>query len=245
MEENTKPLGGKAYGSIPHLPGSNRGQADRGIQPQHARIFCEKAPSPKHRVSLQVKLDGSCTGVWRDGNRLLSLTRSGYECHTSPYDQHKWFARWVEENEERFMRLLQPGERCMGEWLAEAHGTRYELHHEPFVAFDILQGSERITINNLMWRASAEGFVTPRLLHTGGAISIQDALELLKTPHHGELDPVEGAVWRIELDDTVQDLAKYVRPDYVPGRYFSQISKSPTIYNWTPWPQQSALSHEF
>ena len=33
--------------------------------------------------------------------------------------------------------------RTYPEWLALAHGTRYELKHEPFVAFDLIIGVER------------------------------------------------------------------------------------------------------
>ena len=37
-----KPLGQRAYGSIPHLPGSRRGPADKGLSDQQARILTEK-----------------------------------------------------------------------------------------------------------------------------------------------------------------------------------------------------------
>ncbi len=34
-----KTLGGKAYGSIPHMPGSKRGPGDHGISEQHAQVI--------------------------------------------------------------------------------------------------------------------------------------------------------------------------------------------------------------
>ena len=48
------------------------------------------------------------------------------------------FAAWVEANAARFRDVLVDGERIAGEWLALAHGIRYELPHEPFVVFDVL-----------------------------------------------------------------------------------------------------------
>ena len=38
-----KPLGKRAYGSIPHLPGSRRGPSDKGLSDQQAAILTDKA----------------------------------------------------------------------------------------------------------------------------------------------------------------------------------------------------------
>jgi hypothetical protein len=62
---------------------------------------------------------------------------------------------------------------------------------------------------------------------------------------HGALDPVEGAVWRVERDELthpgsrerrhiVDFLVKYVRPDKVDGCYLPEISGQPPMYNWQP-----------
>ena len=53
------------------------------------------------------------------------------------------FGNWVYENEERFRNVLNEGEQISGEWLAQAHGTRYELKHEPFVVFDIFDENRK------------------------------------------------------------------------------------------------------
>jgi hypothetical protein len=132
------------------------------------------------------------------------------------------------------MNLIKPGERAVGEWLEEAHGTRYELVHEPFVIFDLMTGTTRTKTLEVMRRVQEQGFTAPHLLHSGAPISIEHILEKLETPYHGELDPVEGAVWRLELNDSVHALAKYVRPESVAGRYFEQLTGKPTIYQWQP-----------
>ena len=51
----TKPLGQKAYGSIPHLHGSRRGPADKGVNEGQHRICCERRRD-KHVGAGEVRL---------------------------------------------------------------------------------------------------------------------------------------------------------------------------------------------
>lgn len=53
-------------------------------------------------------------------------------------------------------------------------------------------------------------------------------------PFHGALDPVEGAVWRVERGGSVDFLAKYVRPDKVDGCYLPDIAGCEAVWHWTP-----------
>lgn len=55
----TKPLGHKAYGSIPHLPNSRLGVGDYHCHEGQARICCEKARDKHDRIIVTEKLDGS------------------------------------------------------------------------------------------------------------------------------------------------------------------------------------------
>lgn len=100
--DNNKPLGKKAYGSIPHLPGSRLGPGDYCISEGQARIATEK-PRDKHDlIIVQEKLDGSNVAVAKVNGEILALTRAGYLATTSPYQQHHFFAKWVKENESPF-----------------------------------------------------------------------------------------------------------------------------------------------
>lgn len=128
MIKEKKPLGHKAYGSIPHLPGSRRGQGDKGVSPEMARMFIGPA-KPEHRiewVDVEVKLDGSCVAVANVEGNIIPLGRSGYPAISSPYEQHRLFHDWAMYHRRRFKNVLRPGERIVGEWLALAHGTRYD-----------------------------------------------------------------------------------------------------------------------
>src|SRR5437588_7986509 len=121
-----KPLNGKAYGSIPHLPGSRLGPGDHHVHAGQAIICTEKARDRHDRLIVQEKLDGSCVAVAKLEGRIVPLTRAGYPAHSSPWEQHQLFEAWVWNNAyERFDQLLEEGERLCGEWLAQAHGTRY------------------------------------------------------------------------------------------------------------------------
>ena len=241
-----KPLGIKSYGSIAHMPGSRMGPADHACHEGQKRIATEKARDKHDLIIVQEKLDGSNVGVARLNDEFYALTRAGYLASTSPYEQHHHFERWVIENKERFAAVLANGERLVGEWLMQAHGTRYDLHHEPFVAFDLMTGSKRITYDELLARVGPAGFVTPHLLHRGKPLSIEDALARLQVyGFHGGLDPVEGAVWRVERNEIIRPgsnerrwivdfLVKYVRPDKVDGYYLPEMSGNPAVYNWQP-----------
>jgi hypothetical protein len=242
---NKKPLGIKNYGHIPHLPGSRLGPGDHKCQEGQARIATEKVRDKNDEIFVQEKLDGSNVGVARIGDTIFPLGRSGYLAASSPYEQHRHFSNWAYTHFERFMAVLHDGERLVGEWLMQAHGTRYKLPHEPFVAFDLMRGDERTPYDEFMARVARGGFVTPALLHRGGALNIETALHRLNVyGFHGALDPVEGAVWRIERDQptgkkgekkrVVDFLVKYVRPDKADGLYLPEVSGQDPIWNWYP-----------
>lgn len=209
------------------------GPADHHIHEGQATIATVKARKGD-RVVVQEKLDGSCCAVARTAEGdLVALGRAGYLAATSPFEQHHLFARWVDDNAARF-DWLPAGDRLVGEWLAQAHGTRYDLPHEPFVIFDWMTGPERATHFQTSVAAIECALPTPHLISDGDAFSVDDALAAIATSHHGAVDPVEGAVWRVEHKGRVDFLVKYVRPDKVDGCYLPEISGGDPVWNWQP-----------
>lgn len=234
---NTKPLGGKAYGSIPHFPGSKVGPGDHTCSSGQLRIATQATRDKHDRVIVQEKLDGSNVAVALLDSVLYPITRSGYLANTSPYKQHHLFYRWALENADRFMAVLHNGERLCGEWLIQAHGTRYELIHEPFVAFDLMCKDQRLPFEEFAERIGAGHFIKPCTFCYGRgiAVSISLAMSALgKHGWHGAIDSPEGAVWRVERDNKVDFLAKYVRKEKVNGCYLSKVSGKPDV--WNRWP---------
>jgi hypothetical protein len=227
------PLGRKVYDRIPHLPGSRTGKSDRRCPPELARR-CLVQAKPGEEVLIQEKLDGSCVAIARINGELVALGRQGRRADQSPTGGRRRFARWVAERTFE----LDEGDVIVGEWLALAHGTRYRLAHEPFVAFDLFVGGERVKYDELVRRVKLP---TPALLHRGGALPVKAALELLgEHGRHGALDPAEGLVYRVEaLSPTGQrnrarahvSLAKFVRPGKVDGSYLPENSGKPPVWN--------------
>jgi hypothetical protein len=220
------------------------GPGDHKCHEGQARIATVKTRDKNDEVLVQEKLDGSNVGVARLENTLYPLGRAGWPAISSPHEQHRHFHNWVHTHYERFMAVLKNRERLVGEWLMQAHGTRYQLKHEPFVAFDLMLDDDRLPYDALVARLDGQ-FVIPALLHRGGALRSAETIALLHTyGFHGALDPVEGAVWRVERDNptgkkgerkrVVDFLVKYVHPDKVDGCYLPEISGQEAVWNWYP-----------
>ncbi len=236
---NKKILEGKSYGSICHIQGSRMGPSDRKINDGMQRIATEKPRDKYDRVIVQEKLDGSNVAVVKLDGVIYPVGRAGYLASTSPYPQHQLFAEWVDFHQVRFLELLNEGERVCGEWMVQAHATRYALPHEPFVAFDIIREGKRLVADEVKERVTRFDFVSPRLIHDGTPFSVEDALKAIQVSGHGALDSVEGAVWRVERylpiekkkgsdrQWTVDFLTKYVRPDKQDGIFLPGIGTNP------------------
>lgn len=224
--EKTKPLGRKAYGSIGHLPESRMGPGDHMISPGQARIATERVRDKNDRITVTEKLDGSCVAVARVDGAIVPLGRAGWTALSSPHRQHRMFAEWAFERQDRF-EFLDEGERVVGEWLAQAHGTRYVLEErEPFAVFDVFDStSTRVSYETMLSRT--QEFNHPSILSDGPAFSLEDALGVLgEFGWYGAVDPVEGVVWRVERSGKFDYLCKYVRPDKIDGLYLPDVEGS-------------------
>jgi hypothetical protein len=183
---------------------------------------------------VQEKLDGSCVAVAMIDGIITPLGRSGWSAISSPYLQHRFFHNWVMQQPERFT-WLKNGERIVGEWLALAHGTRYELKHEPFAPFDIMRGHVRYLYDDFLEHIAIGKFTPPHLLHSGASFAIEDALTIAKRDNfHGAIDEIEGVVYRVERKGKVDFLAKYVQPDKIDGKYFINEENNIETWNWKP-----------
>jgi hypothetical protein len=228
-----KPVG-KVYGSIPHLPGSKADTVDRTVDATMAGYFTVKVQDKGDKVIVQEKTDGSCVGVAKQAGTIIPLVRAGYTAVTSPYKMHQLFAKWVFDNHAKFDLLLEEGERVVGEWLLQAHGTRYNLPHEPFVAFDLMKGTQRTRNHIFEQRCTDAGLVIPNKV-AEEPITTTEAMKLLGMGKHGAVDPPEGVVYRYEAKahNTIV-LAKFVRPDFKPGSLLPEINGCEAVWNTQP-----------
>lgn len=235
-----KPINYKSYGSIGHLPKSRMGPSDSCCSEGQARIATEQTRDKHDRVIVQEKLDGGNVGVIKLNNEIIPLTRSGYTAISSLYEHHLLFHEWVIKHKNRFQELLMEEERICGEWMLKTHGTRYDLPHEPFVAFDLMTKHTRLCYDDFKERVDKFDFITPKVIHIGGALTVEEALKGIEVSGHGACDPVEGCVWRVERNAQLNNntnqrtwkvdfLVKYVRPDKEDGLYMKDLTRYNTF----------------
>lgn len=235
-----KPLGRKAYGSIPHLPKSRLGPGDHFIHPGQQAILTEKVRDRHDRIIVTEKLDGSCVSVAKVGGNVLAIARSGYLAQTSPYEHLQHFAVWVRQNEVRFSHLAD-GERLCGEWVSMAHGTIYEPMRDPFVPFDLMAEDRRLPSDQMTDMADRAGLRTAHVISDGPPLSVPMAVSAIaKGGFHGAIDEVEGCVWRCERRGEFDFIAKFVRHGKEDGKYFEQFTGKPPIWFWRPESQAAA-----
>ena len=235
MVTERKPLGIKSYGTIPLLPNSRVTPADKHCHEGQARIATEKQRDRHDEIIVQEKLDGSNVGVALIHGCIVALTRAGYIAKTSPYEQHWHWSNWVESNKSRFLAVLKEGERLCGEWLMQAHGTRYELLHEPLVVFDIMKEHVRVPYEEFAHRIKRGNFIIPHLIHKGLPLSVNRALEIIgEHGYHGAVDEIEGVVWRVQRRGKVDFLVKYLKPYKEDGIYLPEKSGKDPVWNWYP-----------
>lgn len=236
-ERAAKPLGRKAYGSIPHLPDSRIGPGEHHIHEGQARICTERARDRHDRVIVTEKLDGANVAVANIDGDLHALGRQGYPAHTAPYEHIRMFGEWVHAQAGRFLEMLDPGEVLHGEWMALAHGTRYELDAgDEFVAFDLTRDGKRRPWGEAAERCDRFEVATPVTLSDGPPATVEAMLERLDEVGRPTVDGEdrEGAVWRVERRDGFDFLAKFVRASKVDGAYLPEISGEAPIWLWRP-----------
>lgn len=217
-----KPLGIKNYGSIPHLSNSKLGTGDHFIHVGQEAIMTTRKRDKHDRILVFEKYDGSNVGITKINDTIIGITRAGYRAETSKYEQHIIFSKWVVENYLLFYEMLKEGERIVGEWLMQAHGLVYEISTDPIIFFDYFN-YENKRINNDDFNLILNNYKLngARLLHDGNSIAVENLIEKLnqKTENIKSIELPEGMIYRVERKGEVDFLAKWVRSDYIAGKY--------------------------
>lgn len=234
-QKSTKPLGAKGYGSTPHLVGSRVGPSDSHVDPSLARIMTEKVRNRHDRIIVTEKLDGSCLTVAKVDGRVLPINRAGYLVTDSPRPMQHVFGKYAQDRHSLFSALLGDGERVAGEWLLQAHGTRYQIFDpaDLFVAFSIIGPKGRIPYDEFASRVDAAGVRRAHVISDGPAFSQAQAVEALgQFGFHNALEQPEGAVWVLETRGEFNAIAKHVIPEKIDGKYLSGVTGVPDTWNY-------------
>jgi len=225
-----KPLGGKSYGSIPHLIGSKLGEGDHHIHEGQHRILTNKKRDRHDVVFVTEKYDGSNVSIANVGGKIIALTRSGYEADTSPYKTHHAFNFWVKKHKSELRLILPEDTRLCCEWLHKRHSLEYFFAKgtaESFiVCFDLI---DNITNEKMPYFDfySIDTWLIPkaRIIHIGEAIEPNKLLHKLNGAHQSPVRCVqnpEGMVYRCERHGKCDFLAKWVRSDFMPGEFLTK-----------------------
>lgn len=222
-----KPLGHKAYGSIPHLPASRVGPGDYHCHEGQARICCETARDKHDRIIVTEKLDGSNVCVANIKGSIAALTRAGYLARTSPFSMHHAFADWVMA---RDWSALDAGHRLSGEWMHTAHGTLYDGVNS-LIGFDVFgPDNKRLPHDDARRVMSDLGIHGAYVISDGPPISVDAAMDMLNVNgFHGATEQVEGAVWRVERRGAFDFMAKFVRHDKQDGKYLAGVGSDAPV----------------
>lgn len=229
MGKPDKPLGGRGYGHIGHIPGSKLGPGDHTIEPNQAALLTggKKLPTRHHCVVIQEKLDGSCLAVAKIEGRIVTIGRAGYLNSTAPFPHLLAFDTWVDERRPAFDALLLEGERVIGEWVAFAMSTLYRLPHDgaKWRPFDIMRGHDRVSSSDVFARCANEGFlpVTTIAREPMDPSSAYALAAAAPVDSRGVDGVPEGVVYRMEERGRTLFMGKWVRADYEPGALFETI----------------------
>jgi hypothetical protein len=226
QEELIKKVVNKSYDSIPHLSKSRLGEADSHIDPKQEAFLTEQLPPIDCILYVEEKMDGSNCAVIRKNGEIIPISRSGYRCQDSNFEQHRRFHKYVMDRKEVFEKLLpDEDDRVVGEWLAMAHGTIYPHVEHPYQVFELLKGGKKLGYEDKKEIFDKHGFVMAPLLMMGTrAIPIEEALQV--AIEHNPL--CEGVVYRLERYDKKMEryvphiIAKIVRMDKEDGKYLNE-----------------------
>ena len=154
---------------------------------------------------------------------MYPINRKGFDVRSyySRYDGLETllsFAKYVEDNAELFNSMLNPGEILCGEWMHKRHTLEYHLKKDPFIAFDIITGSDAKNIEkfhlkytDFLDRVNYYGIEHTTCIYNV-AMDPKDAYKLLlpTNGYHGCLEEPEGVVYRLEINGKFASFAKYV-----------------------------------
>lgn len=235
--KNSKPLGVKNYGSIPHLLGSKLGKTDKYVQEGQHKILTDKTRDRHDKVIVTEKYDGSNVGIAKKNGKIIAITRSGYLAKTSPYKQHLAFSDWVDQNKNRF-RFIDEGCRLSGEWLYQVHSIEYIIKKEPFIAFDYFYplNVDRMPYEYFLQDMNNYDIQHVRIIYSGfNSLSIEKGMSLLNEYNDYPImakELPEGLVYRVERKGKLDFLAKYVRQSHESGKHIIDVPESEFKYNF-------------
>ncbi len=242
----------KSFVSISHLPGSRLVDSyDKYLENDSISLFIDDKKMIKGysnlesyrrdcKVFITEKVDGANVSVYKDlDKKIYPLIRVGYDVRTCSdnYKIIREFGRYVEERLDLFEKLLNPGERLCGEWMAKEHSLHYDIPGEPFIPFDLIFGIGNDMIHKpyLQFLELMDKFnLVPTKCISDKAMKPEEAYLLLgEHGFHGCAEKPEGIVYRYEVKGKFKMFAKYVANPNIGKDFEKRINDHSLLNTWT------------
>jgi len=226
--KNNKPLGGRSYGSIPHLIGSKLGEHDKNLHEGQHNILTKKSRDKHDVIYVTEKYDGSNVAIAKVDGKIIAITRSGYLASTSPYDTHHAFDYWVKKNSYMLSMVVPNNHRLCCEWMHKRHSLSYDYlmntQDELIVCFDLINNNDKRRLSYRQFFSMDTGTIAkPRLIHIGNPIQAKDLITDLNAKDYNHKiicrEIPEGMVYRCERKGEFDFMGKWVRDDFEAGKY--------------------------
>ena len=182
--------------------------------------YCESKYRPDTKIIITEKVDGSNVSIYNDNGEIIALSRGGYKCSGSQYEQHKLFYDLVEKLKDKGRiteDLLPVGDRVVFESLTVKHGAFYKN------APDYLLIDWQTKKGRKLWN-EYDSFLFIEKVKTIYSGIIPIPVEHInscipKKGFYGAKEGYEGLVYRIERNNKFDFLSKWVRHDYQSLKY--------------------------
>lgn len=219
-----KVLSHKNYGSIPHLLGSKLGEHDKFITEGQHNIATKKSRDWKDTIWVTEKIGGSNVGVVKINGILNRVTRKGLLCSKSRFDTHKEFINESYRFLDRIKYEIEEGERLVFEWVDTENPCSIQYCHDEVFLLDWFDANNRRKpFCDVIRMAGHLGVSTPKIIHCGQPIDVKRLIKQ-KNALTSNLtkEQSEGLVYRVERNGQFDFMAKWVRPDFIPGKLLNK-----------------------
>jgi atypical dual specificity phosphatase len=176
---------------------------------------------------VQEKIDGSnlLITIDEDHPKLINrdqFIKKGETKKTASKQQFKPAWNWVYKNIDKFNKLHEYV--VCGEWMINSHGIHYDQLEDYFYAYDLYDKVEHKFVDVSLSKQILDdcGFKTNKFFYYGKYKDIDYFINTYsKTKTElAKNEIIEGLVFKTGDGKTISEMLKFVREDFVPGKFF-------------------------
>jgi gluconate kinase len=184
-------------------------------------------------IYIEEKIDGANMGFSIKDYKVVAQNRSHY-VNSAYHAQFKLLDKWILDHTEDLYNILGDGNLILyGEWVFALHSINYVELPDYFIAFDLYDISEQRFYSRDRLEKILEGTTISLIpcIKKGSFKNITDIVDLVKTKSQFYDGPIEGVYVRRCNELWLEDRAKIVRNDFLPGENFKHWTKNQLTVN--------------